>query len=106
MVVVTAFLERLKLSEHRWQSEKNQPKNELLATLDQIRPYFFGFLFGSTFIYNHKAYMANDTIGFESVDELVNYCSNLNNCLLYNIEFASTLTAPIKISLRYGQIDE
>jgi|694.fasta_scaffold08325_3 hypothetical protein len=100
------FLERLKLSEHRWQSEKNQPKNELLATLDQIRPYFFGFLFGSTFIYNHKAYMANDTIGFESVDELVNYCSNLNNCLLYNIEFASTLTAPIKISLRYGQIDE
>jgi hypothetical protein len=82
-------------------SDLPQPKEELNEMLNQIKPYFIGFLTLYTFIYNHKSYDCKTVI--LSKDELVNYCSNLNNCLLYGVYL---LKAPDKFKLRYGQIDE
>lgn len=82
-------------------SEFPQPKEELNEMLNQIKPYFIGFLTLHTFIYNHKSYDCKTVI--LSRDELVNYCSNLNNCLLYGVYL---LKAPDKFKLRYAQVEQ
>jgi hypothetical protein len=78
------------------------PREELLEVIDKIKEYFIGFSKSTTFAYNHKPYMINAT-AFNSKEELVEYCSNLKNCVLFGV---LKITNSNKFKLRYGQVED
>jgi hypothetical protein len=77
-------------------------REESLEIIDTIKDYFIGFSKSSTFSYNHKPYMVNSIV-FDSKDELVEYFSNLKNCVLYSVLKNKKFN---KYKLRYGQVED
>jgi hypothetical protein len=83
--------------------QEPQPREELLEIIDSIKDYFIGFTKSTTFSYNHKPYMNNNVVAFDSREELVEYCSNLKNCVLFRVLKIEKLN---KFKLRYGQVED
>jgi len=77
-------------------------REESLEIIDTIKDYFIGFSKSSTFSYNHKPYMVNSIV-FDSKEELVEYFSNLKNCVLYSVLKNKKFN---KYKLRYGQVED
>jgi hypothetical protein len=77
-------------------------REESLEIIDAIKDYFIGFSKSSTFSYNHKPYMVNSIV-FDSKEELVEYFSNLKNCVLYSVLKNKKFN---KYKLRYGQVED
>jgi hypothetical protein len=77
-------------------------REESLEIIDTIRDYFIGFSKSSTFSYNHKPYMVNSFV-FDSKEELVEYFSNLKNCVLYSVLKNKKFN---RYKLRYGQVED
>jgi hypothetical protein len=83
-------------------SQEPQPREELSKVIDAIKDYFIGFSKSTTFSYNHKPYMINTVVAFDSREELVEYCSNLKNCVLFRVVKIDKLN---KFKLRYRQVE-
>jgi hypothetical protein len=83
--------------------QEPQPREELLEVIDAIKDYFIGFSKSTTFSYNHKPYMINTAVAFGSSEELIEYCSNLKNCVLYRI---LKIKNSNKFKLRYEQVED
>jgi hypothetical protein len=77
-------------------------REESLEIIDTIKDYFIGFSKSSTFSYNHKPYMVNSIV-FDSKEEMVEYFSNLKNCVLYSVLKNKKFN---KYKLRYGQVED
>ena len=83
--------------------QESQPREELLEVIDKIKEYFIGFSKSTTFSYNHKPYMINTVAVFDRKEELVEYCSNLKNCVLFRV---LKIKNSNKFKLRYEQVED
>jgi hypothetical protein len=57
-----------------------------IEILHEIKGYFSGFVTGPTFIYNHIMCCPEKPLIFGSKEELISFCSKLENTFLYSIK--------------------